>query len=76
VDASGLVHSCEPVGSIHRLRVMEQRPGPGGSVEHVVRDDSGALLRFHVGHDGEPRGVSVFAPAPPPLGIYAGSAGN
>jgi hypothetical protein len=56
--------------------VLEQRPGPGGSVTQVVRDDSGALLRFHVGDDGEPRGVAVFAPAPPPLGIYAGSAGN
>jgi hypothetical protein len=75
-SGSGLVQSCEPVGSIHRLRVLEQRPGPGGSVVQTVRDDSGAVLRFHVGPDGEPRGVAVLAPAPPPLGIYSGSAGD
>jgi hypothetical protein len=72
-SASGLVHSCEPVGTLHRMRVLEQRPGPAGSVTQVVRDESGALLRYSVGSDGEPRGVVVFAPAPPPLGIFGGS---
>jgi hypothetical protein len=71
--ASGLVHGCEPVGTLHRMRVVEQRRGPAGSVTQVVRDDSGALLRYSVGPDGEPRGVVVVAPAPPPLGIFAGS---
>jgi hypothetical protein len=71
--ASGLVHGCEPVGTLHRMRVVEQRSGPAGSVTQVVRDDSGALLRYSVGSDGEPRGVVVVAPAPPPLGIFAGS---
>ncbi len=72
---SGLVHSCKPVGSLFQMRVLDQRPGPGRSVTQMVRDDSGALLQFAVGHDGEPRAVVVVAPAPPPLGIYAGSGG-
>jgi hypothetical protein len=74
-SASGLVQSCTEVGSLYRMQVLDQRPGPGGSVTQTVRDDSGALLRFDVGHDGEPRAVVVVSPAPPPLGIYGGSGG-
>jgi hypothetical protein len=58
------------------MRVLEQHAGPGGSMLQVVRDDSGALLRFAVGPDGEPRGVALYAPAPPPLGILSGSGGR
>lgn len=70
---SGLVRSCTPVGSLHRMQLLEQRPGPAGATVHTVRDESGALLRYTVGNDGEPRGVVLVSPAPPPLGIFSGS---
>lgn len=46
------------------LRVIEQRPAEGGELVQVVRDASGALLRFAVGADGEPRVVALLAPPP------------
>jgi hypothetical protein len=42
--------------------MIEQRPAANGEYVHVVRDTSGALLRFAVGVDGEPRAVAVIAP--------------
>ncbi|HET7825400.1 MAG TPA: hypothetical protein VFK90_08700 [Anaeromyxobacter sp.] len=64
VNRAGTVQSCRTVGSLFTLRVLEQRPGPAGGVVEVVRDASGALLRFAVGPDGEPRAVALLAPPP------------
>jgi len=64
VNRAGTVHVCREVGSIFTLRVIEQRPTPTGEVIHVVRDASGALLRYAVNADGEPRAVALLAPPP------------
>lgn len=64
VNRVGTVLSCRTVGTLQLLRVVEQRDAAGGEVVHVVRDDSGALLRYVVDRDGEPRAVALVAPAP------------
>ena len=64
VNRAGTVQVCRTVGSLFALRVVDERPAPNGEFVHVVRDASGALLRFAVGTDGEPRGVSSLAPPP------------
>jgi hypothetical protein len=64
VSRAGTVLSCRTVGRLLTLRVLEQREAAGGEVVQVARDASGALLRFVVGADGEPRAVAVIAPAP------------
>lgn len=64
VNRAGTVQVCRPVGSLFALRMVEQRPAPNGEYVEVVRDASGALLRFAVGADGEPRAVALIAPPP------------
>ncbi len=64
VNRAGTVQVCRPVGSLFALRMVEQRPAPNGEYVEVVRDGSGALLRFAVGADGEPRAVALIAPPP------------
>jgi hypothetical protein len=64
VNRAGTVHVCREVGSIFTLRVLEQRPTTTGEVMQVVRDASGALVRFTIGRDGEPRAVALLAPPP------------
>jgi hypothetical protein len=64
VNRAGTVQSCQAVGSLFTLRVIEQRAARGGEVVEVVRDRSGALLRLAVGADGEPRAVALVAPPP------------
>jgi hypothetical protein len=63
VDRAGTVQACRTVGSLFRMRVLEQA-ARGGEVVEVVRDASGALLRFAVDPDGEPRAVALLAPPP------------
>jgi hypothetical protein len=65
VNRAGTVQSCRKVGSLFTMRIIDQRPAPGGEVVHVVRDASGAILRLAVGKDGEPRAVALVAPPPP-----------
>jgi hypothetical protein len=62
LNRAGTVQSCQAVGSLFTLRVIEQRAARGGEVVEVVRDRSGALLSFAVGPDGEPRAVALLAP--------------
>ncbi len=64
VDRAGTVQSCQTVGSLFTLRVIEQRAARGGEVVEVVRDRTGALLSLTVAADGEPRAVSLLAPPP------------
>ncbi len=64
VNRAGTVQSCRAVGSLFALRVIDQRRAASGEFVHVVRDASGALLRFAVGADGEPRAVALLAPPP------------
>lgn len=64
VSRAGTVLSCRTVGALLAMRVIEQRDAAGGEVIHVARDASGAILRYVVGPDGEPRAVTVVAPAP------------
>lgn len=64
VNRAGTVQSCRAVGSLFSARVEEQRPAAGGEVVQLVRDATGALLRFVVGADGEPRAVTLLAPPP------------
>jgi hypothetical protein len=64
VNRAGTVQSCRTVGSLFTLRLLEQKAAAGGQVVQVVRDASGALLRFAVGPDGEPRAVALLAPPP------------
>jgi hypothetical protein len=64
VSRAGTVLSCRTVGRLHTMRVIEQREAAGGEVVQVARDVSGALLRYVVGADGEPRAVTLIAPAP------------
>jgi hypothetical protein len=63
VSRAGTVLSCRTVGQLLTLRVIEQREAAGGEVVQVARDGSGALLRYVVAADGEPRAVTVVAPA-------------
>jgi hypothetical protein len=62
VNAAGTVESCEKAGSLFALPVVEQTFVRDGEVVEVVRDDSGALVRWVVQADGEPRGVTVLEP--------------
>lgn len=64
VNRAGTVQSCRTVGSLFTLRILEQKAAADGEVVEVVRDVSGALLRFAVGPDGEPRAVALLAPPP------------
>jgi hypothetical protein len=64
VNAAGTVQSCRPVGRLDALRIVTQQPAAGGEVVHVARDASGALVRFVVAADGEPRAVALLAPPP------------
>jgi hypothetical protein len=64
VNRAGTVQSCRTVGTLFTLRILEQRPAAGGEVVEVVRDASGALLKFAIGLDGEPRAVALLAPPP------------
>jgi hypothetical protein len=64
VDAAGTVLHCTKVGSLFTLPVVSQTPAAGGEVIEVVRDESGAVLRFVVQADGEPRAVVLLEPAP------------
>jgi hypothetical protein len=63
VSRAGTVLSCRTAGRLLTLRVIEQREAAGGEVVQVARDASGALLRYVVAADGEPRAVTVVAPA-------------
>jgi hypothetical protein len=63
VGRAGTVLSCRTVGRLLTLRVLEQREAAGGEVVQVARDASGVLLRYVVAPDGEPRAVTVVAPA-------------
>jgi hypothetical protein len=64
VNAAGTVQSCRKVGSLLALRVVAQQPAAGGEYVQVARDASGALVRYVVDADGEPRAVALLAPAP------------
>jgi hypothetical protein len=64
VTPAGTVDSCEKVGSIFTMPVVEQTFAGGGEVVQVARDESGALVRWVVQADGEPRAVTVLAEAP------------
>jgi hypothetical protein len=64
VNRAGTVQVCRTVGSLLSLRLVEQRPAAGGGYVHVARDSSGALVRYAIGADGEPRAVSLLAPVP------------
>jgi hypothetical protein len=64
VSRAGTVLSCRTVGRLLTMRVIEQREAAGGEVVQVARDATGALLRYVVGADGEPRAVTLVAPAP------------
>jgi hypothetical protein len=59
----GTVLSCTKVGSLYTLPLVSQTAAAGGEVVHVARDDSGALVRYVVQADGEPRAVTVIQPA-------------
>jgi hypothetical protein len=59
----GTVLSCTKVGSLYTLPIESQTDAAGGEVVHLVRDDSGALVRYVVQADGEPRAVTVLEPA-------------
>ncbi len=61
---AGTVLHCTKVGSLLTLPLVSQTEAAGGEVVEVVRDDSGALLRFVVQRDGETRAVVVVEPAP------------
>lgn len=71
VTPAGTVVSCTPVGSLYALPIESQTDAAGGEVVHVVRDDSGARIRYVVQADGEPRAVTVIEPAtlPPSLPV-------
>lgn len=64
VNPAGTVLSCTPVGSLFTLRIVSEAEAAGGEVVEVVRDESGALLRFVVQPDGEPRAVALVEPGP------------
>jgi hypothetical protein len=64
VSRAGTVLSCHTVGRLLTMHVIEQHEAAGGEVIQVARDASGALLRYVVGADGEPRAVTLVAPAP------------
>jgi hypothetical protein len=63
VTRAGTVLSCSTVGRLFAMRVVEQRDAADGEIVQVVRDASGAVLQYVVGADGEPRGLTVVAPA-------------
>lgn len=63
VTRAGTVLSCRTVGALLAMRVVEQRDAAGGEVVHVAHDTSGAVVRYVVGADGEPRAVKLVAPA-------------
>jgi hypothetical protein len=66
LNPAGTVLSCRVVGSLLSLRLVEQRLAAGGEFVQVARDDaSGAVVRYAVALDGEPRAVVVVGPAPP-----------
>jgi hypothetical protein len=44
--------------------VLSQTEAAGGEVVQVVRDDSGAILRYVVQSNGEVRAVALLEPAP------------
>ncbi|HEX9242101.1 MAG TPA: hypothetical protein VF875_06620, partial [Anaeromyxobacter sp.] len=60
VTPAGTVESCEKVGTLFALPVVEQTFAGGGEVVQVARDESGALIRWVVRADGEPRGLTVL----------------
>jgi hypothetical protein len=62
VTPAGTVDSCEKVGTLFALPLLEQTFVAGGEVVHVARDESGAIVRYVVRADGEPRAVAVVAP--------------
>jgi hypothetical protein len=62
LTAAGTVESCEKVGSLLALPLVAQTFAAGGEVVHVARDESGALVRYVIQADGEPRGVTVLEP--------------
>jgi hypothetical protein len=64
VTRAGTVLSCRTVGALLSMRVVEQRSAAGGEVVQVAHDTSGAVVRYVVGADGEPRAVTLIAPAP------------
>jgi hypothetical protein len=64
ITAAGTVESCDKVGSLFRLPVVQQDFVAGGEVLQVSRDESGALVRWVVRADGEPRAVAVVPAAP------------
>jgi hypothetical protein len=64
VNRVGTVLSCRAVARLQALRIVQQRDAVGGETIHVVRDDSGAILRYVVDREGEPRAVALIAPAP------------
>jgi len=63
VNRAGTVESCTKVSSLFALRILDQREAAGGEVVHLVRDDSGAVLRYVVAPDGEARAVELVAPS-------------
>jgi hypothetical protein len=64
VTAAGTVLSCTKVGSLFALAVQSQTDATDGEVVQIVRDDSGAILRYVVQADGEPRAAELISPAP------------
>jgi hypothetical protein len=63
LSPAGTVLSCTKVGSLYRLPIESQTDAAQGEVIQLVRDESGALVRYVVQADGEPRAVTVVEPA-------------
>jgi hypothetical protein len=64
VNSAGTVLHCTRVGSLFTLPIVSQTEAAGGEFVHVVRDASGAVLRYVVQADGEARAVVLLEPAP------------
>ena len=58
---AGTVLNCRTVGTLSAIPVVEQREAAGGEVVQVARDSSGAVLRYVVNAEGEPRALTIVS---------------